>query len=145
MCLPLSMHYELRICATACRFVPILFLFFYLDMITTGKHSPILVSCKSHKASRYWHAVYRALKIDSNRKLAKLSIKLRQRNPSLSEAHRPTKDTQSDLSGLRDYFSLYACQSAKNNHLYENICAKGVSKDWLSPLSSQFISACVND
>lgn len=62
-----------------------------LDTITT-KYSPILVLYKSHKASSYWHVVCGAPKIESNRTLAKLSIKLWQDTPHAK--HMPTEDTQ---------------------------------------------------
>lgn len=70
-----------------------------LNMITTEKYSPILVLCKSHKASSYWRVVYGAPKIESNRKLAKLSIKLWKETPPQAK-HRPTEDTHESYQGL---------------------------------------------
>lgn len=68
-------------------------------MITTEKYSPILVLCKSHKASSYWRVVYGAPKIEANRKLAKLSIKLWQETPPHAK-HRPAEDKQVTYQGL---------------------------------------------
>lgn len=61
--------------------------------------SPILILYKSHKASSYWRVVYEAPKIETNRKLAKLSIKLWQETPPHAN-QRPTEDTRVTYQGL---------------------------------------------
>lgn len=97
MCVPEfpHVHYVLCIFATVSSFCANI----CLDMITTEKYSPIFVSCKSHKASSYWRIVNGAPKIESNRKLAKLSIKLWQETPPHAK-HRPTEDKQVTYQGL---------------------------------------------
>lgn len=80
------------------------------------KYSPILVLYKSHKASSYWRVVYGAPKIEKNRKLAKLSIKLWQETLPHAK-HRPTEDTQVTYHGLGTILSQYACHSTKYNNL----------------------------
>lgn len=84
--------------------------YLFCDTISTEKYSPILVLCKSHKACSYWRVVYGAPEIESDRKLAKLSIKLWQESPPHAK-RRQTEDRQVPAR-LRDYFCQYTCKSA---------------------------------